>query len=128
MASQSKRFSNSKYNAIDIVNRYAYTSFFTTNGQVSQGNSQSLSLFSITENNTPPSPPATTPPVLRGLPSYQLSYLGFQPFALATESAVLRAEELSAKLQFPFYLIETNLPSNGYYTNNNMLKYKCLLF
>jgi hypothetical protein len=111
-----------------INNRYEYSSFFTTNGEISQANVQGLSLFAVNQPNTPPTPPATTPPVLRGLPSYSLGYLGSQPFALQTQSATLRAEDLSAKLQFPFYLIETNLPSNGYYTNNNMLNINAYCF
>tara|TARA_R100001591_G_scaffold68195_1_gene77174 strand:- start:110 stop:4975 length:4866 start_codon:yes stop_codon:yes gene_type:complete len=125
--SQECRFDNSIYNSINgfgmggdnrtlIKNaeRYKYTSFFTTNSYLSQINSQDMSLYA---DNFPDS----TENTLRGTPDYTLGYVQFQKLALSVETDVLRGQNLPSRIENPYYIIYSNLPTSGYSTNGNSM-------
>lgn len=123
---QSKRFDNNTYNKIgnklfglddDWFNyeRYAGISFFTTNSFISQSNCQDISIFGLNYPDTADSKDVVS------TPNYMNAYVNNQPLALSAETDRLRAERLPNKIQDPYYIVYSDLPTNGYYLKGNRM-------
>ena len=65
--------------------------------------------------------PDSTDNTLKGTPDYTLGYVQFQKLALSVETDILRAQNLPSRIENPYYIIYSNLPTNGYSTNGNTM-------
>ena len=97
---------------IENLQRYKTISFFTTNSIIGQNEVQLLSLF-------PPNFPDDQADDLRGLPDYNLSYMGFVKYNIKAESDTLIAKREAVRVRNPYYIITTDLPTTGYFSNEN---------
>lgn len=121
------RFDNTTYNSVksfrrdetnqDIYNlrRYEGCSFFTTNSFFNQSSVQNISLFS------PNYPDQVDHKDTAETPDYSLSYVGFSPLAVSSQSDRLRAENLPQHIQDPYYIVYSDIPSNGYLLKGNQM-------
>ena len=115
------RFSKNNYNNIDSQ-KYEGISYFTLNSFINQSQVQTMDIFG--PNYLPPTTSITTipsPPNMGGMPSLCLGFIGYQKSNKPIASDILRGNNLPSKLQNGFYMIQTNLPTSPYITDNSYL-------
>ena len=116
---QENRFASVLHGNISFNDRYLGCSFFTTNSELTIANAQSLNSFSQNQSGTFNG----TAYDFKGKPEFNLSFLNQQLAAVSVNSAVMRGDLLPQKLDNPYYLIQTSIPSCSFFADNNILNF-----